>query len=340
MSYNCVSQRRIRLIQTENKPSRRDSRTMPNYSHYGLYFNAQQVLQAQQKREREPLKTAWAFFDQPDTPIHDLLWDALHYRLNNQQQAGEAAAVVLQEGAGLKATQTRFEALTSAVMLAHAYELVRDHEAFSDEAQAAWRSRFAQRVDRLSGEMPTESDAETPHPEQFVEYIWLGLLHLVAGIVLEDDAHFEAGVDIYHDIIDHHVRPEGYLPHAVEGENGGSLERQLLAVNALVLMAEAAKQVGLNLWDYSSRGISVITAASYGIYYYYYPEQWRWDTVNEEQAKALYKIYGGFCEIVNIHTPLRDSKMMLDELRPLYNPICGGLTTLTHGLRLKKGLFG
>jgi hypothetical protein len=313
---------------------------MTTYPHFGLFFNAQQVLQAQQNREREPLKTAWAFFDHPEKPVRDLLWDALHYRLNNQQKSGEETVIALQNGTGLEAGQTRFEALASAIMLAHTYELVRDHIAFSTDTQGIWQSRFAARVEQLAAEIPPTPEPDTPNPDYFVDYIWLGLLHLAAGIVLENDAHVEAGVNIYHDIIEHHVRPEGYLPHVVEGENGSSLERQLRTVNALVLMAEAGTHIGLNLWGYTSRGISVITAAAYCIYYYYYADQWRWDTVSEEEAKALYKIYGGFCEIVNSHTPLRDTKLMLDEIRPLYNPFCGGLTTLTHGLRPKKGLFG
>jgi Alginate lyase len=312
---------------------------MPNYRHYGLYFTVDQVQRAQKNRDREPFKTAWALLDHPDKPpaSSDILWDALHYRLNNQNHAGEESITALQSGFSLDAGQTRFDRLASVVMLAHTYELVRDHPAFSVDAQDEWRTRFAHRVDELTSE--TVSDVGSSG-ERFLEHVWLGLMQIAAGIALEEDSRFEAGAAIYREIIDQHVRPEGYVPHAVEEADEGSLERQLLAVAALVLMAEAAKRVDVDLWNYTSRSISVITAASYCIYYYYYPEQWRWGTMSEAQAKATCKTYGCFYEIVNAHHPLKDLKLMLKEMRPLYNPILGGLTTLTHAPPPKRGLFG
>jgi alginate lyase len=313
---------------------------MPNYQHCGLYFSAEQVQRARNNRDREPFKTAWAFFDQANSSGDDVLWSALHYRLNNQKIAGEESVTALQNGFGMDAGQTRYEQLASTVMLAHTFELVRDHPAF--DRQAVWQARFTQRVDDLVRAVAPDSEAvnDLTGGESLVAVIWLGLLHVAAGVVLGDDAHFEAGAAIYRQIIEHHIRPQGYLPAAVEGADGGSLERQLLAVSGLALTAEAAAQVGIDLWHYASRGISVVTAASYNVYYYYYPDQWPWDTVNADQSKWLYKANSPVFEMVNAWAPLKDVKLLLDELRPLYNPLSGGLTTLTHAFLAKRGLFG
>jgi hypothetical protein len=106
-----------------------------------------------------------------------------------------------------------------------------------------------------------------------------------------------------------------------------------------VLMAEATSHIGIDLWGYSARGVSVVTAASYLLYYYYYPDQWRWDTIAEVEAKYLFEENGAFLEILNRRTRPKDLKLLLDELRPIYN-LPGGQTTLTHGLPARKGLFG
>ena len=159
-------------------------------------------------------------------------------------------------------------------------------------------------------------------------------------MVLEDETRLAAGADIYRETISHDVRPEGYLPLIVEGEDGGSLYRQLRAVEALVLTAEAAAHVGLDLWGFNARGVSVITAAAYMTYYYYYPASWRWDAIAEPDAKALFKSHSAYVEMVNYHAVQKDLQLLLKELRPLYSPPAGGLTTLTHGSPPRRGLFG
>lgn len=136
--------------------------------------------------------------------------------------------------------------------------------------------------------------------------------------------------------------PEGHLPAAVEGGDEASLQRQFFVVGALVCMAEAATHAGIDLWGYNYRGISVTTAAAYITYYYYYPTQWRWATIAEEPAKALFKDAGSFLEIVYRHARPHDLKLLLEEQRPLFNAALGGLTTLTHAVPVKerRGLFG
>jgi hypothetical protein len=223
-----------------------------------------------------------------------------------------------------------FDALAAAITLAQGFELVRDHPAWSPDSQSAWSGRFAGLGDFLNRQ---------PETITLVERIWIGLLNVAVGIVLEDETRLQAGADVYRQVIDNDIRPEGYLTLAVEGGDGGSLWRQMLAVGGLVLTAEAAAHVGLDLWNYTSRGISVVTAASYLIYYYYYPDQWRWDTLTEADTKQLFKEHGGFLEMVNRHARPKDIKLLFDDLRPFYNLTGGGLTTLSHALSARRGLF-
>jgi hypothetical protein len=308
---------------------------MTNFQHFGLYFTAEHVQNARKNREREPFTAAWAFLGeqnvQPGT-LAAIQWNGLRYRFDDDSQAGEQAVIDLQTGIGLDVdgSLSDFDALASAITLAQCFELVHDHPFWTPESQTAWSGRFAGLGDFLNRQ---------PETITLVERIWGGLLNVALGIVLEDEVRLQAGVDVYRQVIDNDIRPEGFLPLAVEGSDGGSLWRQMLAVGGLVLTAEAAAHVGLDLWSYTLRGISVVTAASYLIYYYYYPDQWRWDTLAEANTKQLFKEHGAFLEMVNHHARPKDIKLLFDELRPLYNLTGGGLTTLSHALSARRGLF-
>lgn len=306
---------------------------MPTYNHFGLYFTASQVDQARKDRDLTPLKPAWDYLHQarPDTPLSALILNGLRYRFDDHQAAGEQAVITLVNGLGLDAARAEsyFDALATGVTLAQAIELARDYPG-AVELPNRWLGDYTHLCDELN---------HLRENAGLMEHLWLGLLNLVSGIVLEADDRFEAGAEVYRQTIQNEVRPEGYLPRLVEGQNGGSLYRELLSVAALVLMAEAAAHVGVDLWSYSSRGISVNTACAYLTYYYYYPEQWRWDTLTEQGAKQLYRDYGGFFEMLNRRARPNDLKLMLDDLRPFFNPAIGGLTTLTHGIATKKGLL-
>lgn len=305
---------------------------MPRYTHFGLYFTPTHVQKAQKARSNEPLQSAWSALEtlQPPDPLGQTMTDGLRWRFLADTAAGERAAALVANGVGLNRSKGVLEALLETAGLAQAAELLHDHPAFT-AYQARWLAQFGQHMDALN---------ETMEGADFVETIWLGLVNLLAGIVLEDDARFEAGAAVYRQVILNDVRPEGFLPRAVEGGDGGSLLRQLLASGALTLMAEAASHVGVDLWSIESRGISAVTAASYTLYYYYYPDQWRWDVMTEAQAKPLFQTWSSFIEITHQHAGLRDVKLMLNELRPYFNPVMGGLTTLSHGAPARRGLFG
>jgi len=301
---------------------------MPTFNHSGLYFTDHHIQTARKHRDQEPFAAAWALLDAspPADPLAAALWNGFRYRLGENLGAAQDAIIALESGLGLDGTD--FNALENAVILTHTYELVRDR--FASTPERIWRERFTVHIDQLNN----------PLPAGFVEHLWLGLLNLTAGITLEDEARFASGVETFQQTIQNEVRPEGYLPRAVEGGDGGSLARQLLSVGALVLMAEAASHVGLDLWNYASRGISVNTAAAYCIYYYYYPDKWRWDALTADQASPIYRDHGAFLEIVNQRSRPKDLKLLLDDLRPCFNPAGGGLTTLTHALPPRRGLFG
>lgn len=306
--------------------------TMPTFQHYGLYFTEEHLRAARRDREREPFRSAWALLDdlRPEDEPAALLTDALRFALNEDSAAGERAVAALQTAFDGDRADDLLRQMECAALLVQVYELTRGHPAFAADARRRWLERCAAMVDEL---------AQRNDERSFVEWLWGGLTLLTAGIALEDEQRFEAGAAIYREAIDQHVRPEGYLPRAVEG-GSGSLERQLRAAQALALMAEAAAGAGVDLWGYAARGVTATTAASYCVFYYFYPEQWPWQSGLDDSVRALYREHGAFLEIVNRHARPRTIQTLLDEIRPCFNPYGGGLTTLTHALPARRGFFG
>jgi len=125
----------------------------------------------------------------------------------------------------------------------------------------------------------------------------------------------------------------------------------LLCVQALTLIAEMAANSGINLWTHDKRGVSVLTAVTYPLYYYFYPEKWPWngeqwkpsDGVELETAQNLFRQHAAFLELAapRYSTPLKAIQMILDEIRPVYDRDGGGLLTLSHAApkRKRRGLF-
>ena len=311
---------------------------MSNFQHCGLYFTPDHIQIAHEHVSHEPFQSAWLYLSTQPTSDDgmndsDLILQAFRYRLSSNHDAGEQVIHALQSGYGLNLDSypTYFDALVTGVTLAHATEMVRDHPAFAS-GYASWQANYANFADQLQ---------HPPENSTVVDHIWLGFFNLVAGIVLDADDRFEAGCEVFRHTIQQ-IRPEGYLAAAVEGEDEASFQRQFLVVAALVCMAEAATHAGVDLWNYNTRGISITTAAAYMTYYYYYPTQWRWATIAEEPAKALFTDAASFLEMVYYHARPHDLKLLLEEQRPLFNPALGGLTTLTHAIPSKerRGLFG
>ena len=116
--------------------------------------------------------------------------------------------------------------------------------------------------------------------------------------------------------------------------------QSVLGVEALVMMVELAAHVGVDLWSYEMRGVSVMTGALYPMYYFYVTERWTWEEITPEEVQAIFRAHGGYLEIVNKRYTPRDIKPLLEDLRPLVDPLAGGMPTLTHGVAARRGLFG
>jgi hypothetical protein len=309
--------------------------------HYGLYFTPAHVQAAQQDQAREPLASAWAhlYALQPNAGAA-ALWGGLRYRFAGHTKPAEAGVELLlrHTDPALMDTPPAFSAISETLMLAHAYEMLRDFGGFSPAAQTRWRDAFTERLAVLNA----------PAAEPLVhEWLWLGLLSLAAGIVLEQEDRFQRGVAVFQHAIADEVRPQGFITKAVtqrdNDQPAATFYRQLLSSAALVLMAEAASHVGVNLWDYTVRGVSVITTAIYPIYYFYTTEKWKWEPgLRVEDAQAILSGHGAYLEMVQRRTPMKDLGTLLGDLRPLVSMSGGGLTSLTHGAAEKKrrGLFG
>jgi hypothetical protein len=303
--------------------------------HFGLYFSPLHVEQARKARRTPPTSTAWELLlEREQAGVQEAQWCALRYRFDDDKTAGRSAIELLLRAAEapLNPDMTYMHALTEMLTAAHTFEMVRDHSSFTVTGLAAWRDAFRARV----GQIDTLA-----YERSYVEGLWTALLKLVAGIVLEDETPFTAGVEAFQQAVREDIHPQGHIQRAVEGEDGGSLYRQLLATEALVLMAEAAVHAGVNLWQYSFRGVSVTTACAYPLYYYYMPEKWRWDAgLTEATVRRLFQQHGGYLEMVNRRVQFHDLQPILDDLRPIYDAAGGGLTTLTHPLVKRRGLFG
>lgn len=303
------------------------------FSHCGLYFTGDHVQEARRMREREPFKTSWTFLLQQEQAgtLVSAQWNALRYRFNDDLIAGkQAARTLLDLDMGEKAGST-FDSLASLLALAQTYEMLRDYPAIEKGERKRWLDDFSAQV---------TSWKDSRQAMIYPETLWLGALNTAAGIVLERADWLETGAEIYRRTVRDDIRPEGYLPNAVEGKDGGSLYRQLLSVKALVLIAEMASHVGLDLWNYASRGVSVMTACAYLSFYYYYPEKWRWESISEPDTRHLFREHGGFLEMVNRQARPKNVQLILDDLRPIYDMSGGGLTTLSHGIPARRGLLG
>jgi hypothetical protein len=213
---------------------------------------------------------------------------------------------------------------------AQCFEMVRDHPSFSADAREQWLARLADTVEHLNKIMTTG-----------FRNLWLNAVNLGAGIVLEREDWIQTGVEEYQRVVREDIHPEGYVRGTVEAGDGLGFYRQMRSVQALALMAEAAQHVGVDLWGYTVRGVSVMTAVTYVMYYHFRPDKWQWDEGLEEVIPPFFRKHTGFMEMVNRRENRpRDIQAVLDDLRPIYDVYGGGLTTLTHGVVTgRKGLL-
>ena len=143
------------------------------------------------------------------------------------------------------------------------------------------------------------------------------------------------------------VHPEGYFKLLVVNatDKESAFKDMVLACAALTLAAEAASQAGENLWQYEKRDVGLNTSVTYLVYYYFYPDKWRWGEgeMSDEYTQAIFTDIGAGLEISNRRVNPRGVELLLEDQRPFFNAYMGGLTTLSH-IKTEKpryfGLFG
>jgi len=287
----------------------------------GLFHSDADLQLARENREREPIRGALARLERPDAdPLAEAYQSALRGQLFDDIEAGCRAAAAL--------TQTDLELTDDLTGIKRALAwfsvaaMLRDHPAWEAswrDVIAAWLERFNDTGERLRG-------------------LWLGAFSMAAGILLESDDAIQHGAAVYRGTVDQQIHPEGFLKGIADLDGApGRYEAQVSGSCALVLLAEMAAPIGLDLWSYDNRAVSVSTAVTYTHFYYFYPEKWCWEPdLSRERTTAIMRREGAFMELVNRRAPPAGIEHFLAEQRPLFCAYGGGLTTLTHGLAPAK----
>jgi len=301
----------------------------------GLFYTADQLQSAQDHRDNEPITQAIEYLinTSPDNPLSEAQLAGLRYCFLGDDASGLQAVEQLQQINLSAITVSEYGIARELLGWLNVAESVRIHP--------AWRTIQDSWLTGLSELHHSLDDGSV------LDGLWGGALDIGMGIVLGDEALFNRGAEVYQLTIDKHIHPEGYLKGIVD-EDGtpDTYQLQVFGTTALVLMAEMAHSVDVDLWSINNRGITPVTATAYLLYYYYYPEKWKWgDDLTRETTEALINTDGAFLEIVNHRQTVRGLDILFDECRPLYGNTSGGLTTLTHGIPMppkKKrwGLFG
>lgn len=301
--------------------------------HFGLFFTAEHVRQAQQNAAREPFASAWAYLNAqpPQEALYAAQGSALRWRFAGSDDEAVAALARLERVLDDQTELPLLDGIGRAIVTAQTFEMLRDHPSATPALQAHVVDWLYERVGSLN---------ETVYEQSYVESLWLALLTLVTGIVLEREPIFERGAQVFLTTIADDISPRGYIERAVKAGDGSAMTRTLQAVSALVLMAEAAAHVGVDLWNYQVRGVSVATAAIYPIYYFYVTDKWAWESIEPVAVQAAFRAHSGYLELLYRQTGVKDLLALLDELRPIYDPLAGGLPTLSHAPPPRaRGLF-
>ncbi len=308
---------------------------MTEFKHKGLFFDAVAVARVRNNAHRAPYKAALAHLadHQPTDPIAATILHGFRYQFTaDTSSANQTASALIERNIGLQlpANITYAEACAVTIAIGHAFEMVRDH--IPEDARRGWLRLYNERLEDIRTADNTFG---------LLDQIWRTATKIIGAIVVERGDLFVLGTDDFRRIVDNDIHPEGYFPAIVEKSEGGALLRQVMAAKGLVLAAEAANHQGVNLWDHEMRGISAKTAAIYAAAYYEYRDQWTWDTPPAaDENEAFYQENAAFLEILNRQLRPAVLKATLSKLRPTFDPLGGGLTTLSHAEPTTRGLFG
>lgn len=306
---------------------------MQQYTHFGLIFTAQDVLTAQQQRDNPPYSGAWGRFDALRTdsalradPVAACVYDALRWRLSGDSEAGQRALEALPGllDSAAEADCPYLDSLKRAFGLLHAYECLRDHPSHTVKHHADLHDSLYERV----GALAQPNFAPKPH-----ESAWALAVRMATGVVLDREPIVQAAADALRETIES-IHPAGYIPSIIEADTGdpASLLHTLQAVHGLTLAAEVAAHAGIDLWSHEKRSVSLMTAAFYPLYYYYYPEKWKWaEGIALDAGQQMFRQNAAFLEIINRRRQgVHAVNLILDELRPITDVLGGGALTLTH----------
>jgi len=283
-----------------------------------LYISQRSLDARRGSLAQEPLRSALPQLEQsPADPLARAQLLALRYLLWADAADGRAAAALLPVAPLLPATAAP-SALQRQLGWLDVLAMLRE--------QAGARAYLAA-LPQLSAQLPPPSAVAEPLPR-----FWTAAVTLAAGMLLDDAGLQAAAATEYRAAIDQHIHPEGYFKGIVDGDDARqSYAAQLSATAALVQMAQMAAQIELDLWGYNKRAVSVITAATYTFYYYFFPERWRWQAgLQRSDTTAIMREQGAFYEMVQCRSPLRGGEQLLAEQRPFFS-CSAGATTLTHG---------
>ncbi len=301
--------------------------------HYGLFFSQQHVDYARKHVAHAPIAAAFNVLRHATAEGAAAAQLAgLRYRFLSDLESGEIALTIMDAlFRDFMERPDNLNLLRDAVILAQCIELLRDHPAAHPAQVTHWQEALHERTAALN---------DRAHADDYLETLWMGLANMATGVVLEREPLFERGAQVYRDAIAHAVSPRGHIePLTLKGETSVML-RMVLGVEALVMMAELAAQVGVDLWRCEVRGVSVMTCALYPMYYFYVTDKWKWEAITPEEVQAAYRAHGGYLEIINKRYTPRDIKPLLEDLRPIHDPLAGGVPTLSHGIVARRGLFG
>lgn len=313
--------------------------------HLGLYFGRKQVDAAKAEAEtNKALQHAWQWLkskegdviferklkdQEPEqvvkgalSPLGQALEAGFRYRFLDDSSAAEKAWAFLQN--------YPLDNITDLIAAAHLVELLHPF------VTPSWKANYAEESAAYLAQYAEAAD---------LDKLCLIALGMLSGVVLEDENRIESAATRFRQAIDEQIHPEGYIKPLHEGAKEALpvYQKMLLGLGALSLTAEAGEQIGLKLWNYEKRDVGLNTAASYLVYYYFYPDKWRWGTgLSETDTQAALRDNGAFMEMLTSHVNPRGVELLLDEQRPFFSPIFGGLTSLTHFKteKRKRGFFG
>ncbi len=321
------------------------------FQHLGLYASSSLAEQSQKHREDEPLSWAWAWlsanendfirekaFPTPEnkrakapvtkpalSPLGQAIAWGTAYRYLQDEAQGLNAVNALKEGLEWSDANDLRQTLMQTLAMGHLFELVRPHPALT--FSQAWLARYEERVMSLI----------TPPQENRMLACWQNALKVGAGVTLNHPEWLTEAQTLFIEMIQD-VHPEGYFKFVAENKREMGFPHQFYTVVALVLTAEIAEHAQHDFWAIENRGVTLGTAVSYVVYYYFFPDKWRWgDAPSDTDVRDLVREHGAFFEMAHHRAKLlRGIDTLLDENRPYFSPLAGGLTTLTHGIPRKE----